>query len=73
MDIKYFDTTTPESMKKAIRFESQNPDYKLINGRLDLTWMFEKKEEISNCCSAKIIEETDICSKCNEHCEIIEL
>ena len=45
MDIKYFDTTTPESMKKAIRFESQNPDYKLINGRLDLTWMFEKKED----------------------------
>tara|TARA_R110001599_G_scaffold108274_1_gene271298 strand:- start:1675 stop:1893 length:219 start_codon:yes stop_codon:yes gene_type:complete len=72
MDIKYFDTTTPESMKKAIRFESQNPDYKLINGRLDLTWMFEKKEIVSNCCSANIVL-TDICSKCLEHCEKIEL
>jgi hypothetical protein len=25
--------------------------------------------ELSNCCSAKIIDETDICSKCKEHCE----
>jgi len=24
---------------------------------------------ISNCCEASIIEETDICSRCKEHCE----
>ena len=35
--------------------------------------IFERiPERISNCCSAKIIE-TDVCSKCNEHCKIIEL
>lgn len=27
------------------------------------------KALISNCCEASIIEETDICSKCKEHCE----
>ena len=30
-------------------------------------------EERSNCCSAKIIEETDVCSKCYEHCETIDV
>jgi len=29
----------------------------------------EEQEKLSNCCSAKIIEETDICSECKEHCE----
>ena len=28
--------------------------------------------EISNCCSAPVYEETDICSECKEHCEVIE-
>lgn len=27
------------------------------------------KALISNCCEASIIEETDICSRCKEHCE----
>ena len=25
--------------------------------------------KFSNCCNAKIIEETDVCSDCKEHCE----
>lgn len=25
----------------------------------------------SNCCGADIIEDTDVCSKCQEHCEAI--
>lgn len=36
------------------------PKIKLIN---------RIKSYISNCCQASIIEETDICSKCKEHCE----
>lgn len=28
---------------------------------------------VSNCCSAAIYENTDICSKCKEHCEAIYL
>ena len=27
------------------------------------------EERLSNCCSAPIISETDICSSCHEHCE----
>jgi len=25
--------------------------------------------ELSDCCGARIYDETDICSKCKEHCE----
>ena len=26
----------------------------------------------SNCCNAELIDETDLCSQCKEHCEVIE-
>jgi len=26
----------------------------------------------SNCCGASVLENTDRCTKCGEHCEIIE-
>jgi hypothetical protein len=26
--------------------------------------------EMSNCCNVKVLEHTDICSNCKEHCEI---
>jgi len=45
IEIATFDTTTPSSMKEAIKFESNNPNYKLINSRLDFTWYFEKITE----------------------------
>lgn len=73
LDIRQFYTGTQEGFKQAIEFEKNNPDYKLINGRLDFTWYFEKeKEVVSNCCSAKIVL-TDVCSKCLEHCAKVEL
>lgn len=25
----------------------------------------------SNCCNAPLVEETDVCSKCHEHCEAV--
>lgn len=28
--------------------------------------------EISNCCSAPVYDETDICMECKEHCEVIK-
>ena len=30
--------------------------------------LYIRKELVSNCCGAKIIDETDLCSKCKEHC-----
>ena len=72
MNIKYIDTTTPQGMERAVLFEANNPAYKLVNGRLDFTWIFEKKEIVSNCCSANVVL-TDICSDCLEHCKPIEI
>lgn len=31
------------------------------------------QELVSNCCSVPVIRETDYCSKCLEHCEIVNL
>lgn len=74
MELKYFDTSTPIGWKRAIKFEKDNPQYKLINSRLDFTWYFEKEvEKVSNCCSANLFTETDICCKCNEHCKPINI
>lgn len=28
---------------------------------------------VSNCCSAGIVEDTDLCCNCLEHCEIVEI
>ena len=44
MDFKSFDTSTPTGWESAIKFEKNNPEYKLINSRLDFTWYFEKKD-----------------------------
>ena len=32
----------------------------------------EESEEVSDCCGADIIENTDLCSDCKEHCGIQE-
>jgi len=31
------------------------------------------KEPISNCCGEKILEDSDVCSKCKEHCSAQEI
>lgn len=28
--------------------------------------------KLSNCCGADIIENSDVCSECGEHCEVVE-
>ena len=35
-------------------------------------YTFIKPENISNCCSAKIEEDSDICSDCKEHCGVAD-
>ena len=42
LHVKHFDTDNYEGLKIAVEFEKNNPDYKLINSRLDPTWYFEK-------------------------------
>ena len=42
LNIKQFNTGTEEGLKSAILFEANNPEYKLINSRIDPTWYFEK-------------------------------
>lgn len=44
-----------------------NAKYDEIDGR------FPYPEYVSNCCNARVIEETDLCQKCGEHCEPIEI
>jgi rRNA maturation protein Nop10 len=39
----------------------------------ELEKFLNEKEEVSNCCSEKVWENTDICTKCGEHCEIIDI
>tara|TARA_R100000808_G_C2098125_1_gene116138 strand:- start:735 stop:887 length:153 start_codon:yes stop_codon:yes gene_type:complete len=48
MEFKSFDTSTPRGWEIAIKFEKNNPQYKLINSRLDFTWYFEKYENNEN-------------------------
>tara|TARA_R110002096_G_scaffold64342_2_gene156898 strand:- start:133 stop:300 length:168 start_codon:yes stop_codon:yes gene_type:complete len=30
-------------------------------------------EKVSDCCARKVYDDTDICSECLEHCEIINI
>jgi hypothetical protein len=32
----------------------------------------EKINFLSNCCNASVVDESDVCSKCKEHCEDLE-
>lgn len=27
--------------------------------------------KLSNCCASPLVDETDVCSKCKEHCEVV--
>ena len=36
-------------------------------------WNQEDCEVVSDCCGATIIEDTDICSECREHCGEMEV
>jgi hypothetical protein len=73
VELTTVDLATKNGRLKWLEYRN-NPEWKLIADNIYGTEaIFERiPERISNCCSAKIIE-TDVCSKCNEHCKIIEL
>ena len=62
--IKNFDNKNTVAVEPCGNFAkiTNEAGYKTYNN------FWNMKEELSNCCSAKIYEETDICTKCNEHC-----
>ncbi len=39
---------------------------------VEVNFIQEESEEVSDCCGADIIENTDLCSDCKEHCGIQE-
>jgi len=43
IDIVTFDTATRTGWREAIKFEKENPEYKLLTSRLDFVWYYEKK------------------------------
>ena len=51
--------------------ETGNDFLDLFDGRRSMH--DEDSDTVSNCCSAPIYEDTDICSDCKEHCDSIEL
>ena len=57
---KEFNNLLKEAHKKTIE-----------NWRSYRSVMSLKKEEVSNCCSELVDENTDICSRCGEHCKKI--
>ena len=45
---KQFDTTTPSGLKRAVKWEQENPEYKLLTSRLDFNWIYERVVEQKN-------------------------
>ena len=39
---------------------------------IDALQKYMDEVKVSNCCGASIIENTDLCSDCKEHCEVVE-
>ena len=52
-----------------VDFDGQSDETKLAIAKL----LGYKTRKISNCCTSAIEPETDICSQCREHCEIVEV
>tara|TARA_R110002073_G_scaffold199542_2_gene358654 strand:- start:8563 stop:8772 length:210 start_codon:yes stop_codon:yes gene_type:complete len=38
-----------------------------------MAWKYILNEGESTCCGASVYENTDICSACKEHCEVVNL
>jgi len=70
--LKEINVSTKEGRLKWLEYKN-NPEWTFLADTGTKSIFRKITEERSNCCSAKIIEETDVCSKCNEHCETIDV
>ena len=72
IEIKEINVSTKQGRLDWLDYKN-NPEWSFL-AETGTIALFERiTEEVSNCCSAKLIEESDVCSKCNEHCEIINI
>ena len=72
IEIKEINVSTKQGRLDWLDYKN-NPEWSFL-AETGTIALFERiTEEVSNCCSAKLIEESDVCSKCYEHCEIINI
>ena len=72
IEIKEINVSTKQGRLDWLDYKN-NPEWSFL-AETGTIALFERiTEEVSNCCSAKLIEESDVCSKCNEHCKIINI
>ena len=69
IEIKEINVSTKQGRLDWLDYKN-NPEWSFL-AETGTIALFERiTEEVSNCCSAKLIEESDVCSKCNEHSKI---
>ena len=72
IEIKEINVSTKQGRLDWVDYKN-NPEWSFL-AETGTIALFERiTEEVSNCCSAKLIEESDVCSKCNEHSKIINI
>ena len=72
IEIKEINVSTKQGRLDWLDYKN-NPEWSFL-AETGTIALFERiTEEVSNCCSAKLIEESDVCSKCNEHSNIINI
>jgi hypothetical protein len=72
VEIKEINVSTKQGRLDWLDYKN-NPEWSFL-AETGTIALFERiTEEVSNCCSAKLIEESDVCSKCNEHSKIINI
>jgi len=60
LHIKEFDTSTNKGFKRAIKWEEENPDWKLLTPRIELTWYYELEEINGQAWSNELNEWVDV-------------
>ena len=72
IEVKEINVSTKQGRLDWLDYKN-NPEWSFL-AETGTIALFERiTEEVSNCCSAKLIEESDVCSKCNEHSKIINI
>ena len=72
IEVKEINVSTKQGRLDWLDYKN-NPEWSFLAETGTIALFERVTEEASNCCSAKIIEDTDICSKCYEHCETINI